>query len=357
VAASSGALSRLPASGARAIVNERITATADFVRDGDLPVSKAVHQAAIESAMGTEGATFWDCTAAAEAIFGDAIASNMMMVGYAFQTGLVPLAEASILRAVELNGAAVKMNERAFLWGRLIAQDARALERVVGADVAQRETPFDFASFVAARERDLTLYQNAAYAARYRALVESVAKAERGMEGESGALAEAVARHYFKVLAYKDEYEVARLHTNGGFGAYLSGLFDGTAGKKTFHMAPPLLTRRDAQTGRRNKIALRGAWAEPVLRVLKHGKALRGTPFDPFGRQRDRVIERAMIREFEDDVRLVLGKLAPQTLDAAIALLGVPGAVRGFGIVKERNYERTRGERERYRVQLAGQSA
>ncbi|CAD6545224.1 hypothetical protein LMG27952_04277 [Paraburkholderia hiiakae] len=356
VAASSGALSRLPANGARAIVNERITATADFVRDGDLPVSKAVHQAAIESAMGAEGAEFWDCTAAAEAIFGDAIASNMMMVGYAYQMGLVPLTEASIQRAIELNGAAVKMNERAFLWGRLIAQDARALERVAGADVAVANTPFDFARFVAERERDLTQYQNAAYAARYRALIETVAQAERRIEGANGDLAQAAARHYFKVLAYKDEYEVARLHTNGGFGAYLSGLFDGTAGKKTFHMAPPLLTRRDAQTGRRNKIALRGVWAEPLLRVLKHGKALRGTPLDPFARQRDRVIERAMIGEFEDDVRLVLGKLTQQTLAAAIGLLGVPGAVRGFGIVKERNYERSRGVRERYRAELSGET-
>ncbi|WP_233271905.1 indolepyruvate ferredoxin oxidoreductase family protein [Paraburkholderia acidiphila] len=356
VAASSGALSRLPASGARAIVNERITATADFVRDGDLPVSKAVHQAAIESAMGAEGAAFWDCTAAAEAIFGDAIASNMMMVGYAYQMGLAPLTEASILRAIELNGAAVKMNERAFLWGRLIAQDARVLERVTGADAAVTNTPFELARFVAERERDLTLYQNAAYAARYRALVETVAQAERGIEGANGELAQAAARHYFKVLAYKDEYEVARLHTDGGFGAYLSGLFDGTAGKKTFHMAPPVLTRRDAQTGRRNKIALRGVWAEPLLRVLKHGKALRGTPLDPFARQRDRVIERAMIGEFEDDVRLVLGKLTQRTLAAAIGLLGVPGAVRGFGIVKERNYERSRNVREQYRAELAGET-
>ena len=357
VAASSGALSRLAGQGARAIVNERITATADFVRDGDLPVSKAVHQAAIESAMGAQGATFWDCTGAAEAIFGDAIASNMMMVGYAFQLGLVPLTEASILRAIELNGAAVKMNERAFLWGRLIANDARVLELIGTAEVAPENVQFDFARFVAARERDLTLYQNAAYATRYRALVEAVAQAERGIEGASGALAETAARHYFKVLAYKDEYEVARLHTDGEFGAYLSSLFDGAAGKKTFHMAPPLLTRRDAQTGRRNKIALRGVWVEPLLRVLKHGKALRGTPFDPFGRQRDRVIERAMIGEFEDDVRLVLGKLAPHTLAAAIGLLGVPGAVRGFGIVKERNYERSRGVRERYRAELAAQIA
>ncbi|PVX73231.1 indolepyruvate ferredoxin oxidoreductase family protein [Paraburkholderia unamae] len=358
VAASSGALSRIASSGARAIVNERITATADFVRNGDLPVSKAVHQAAIESAMGAGRATFWDCTAAAEAIFGDAIASNMMMVGYAYQLGLVPLAEASILRAIELNGAAVKMNERAFLWGRLIAQDTRALERVEGA-AADENAPgtFDFTRFVAARERDLTQYQNAAYAVRYRALVDAVAQAERGVAGAHGALAEAVARHYFKVLAYKDEYEVARLHTDGSFGAYLRGLFDGAADKKTFHMAPPLLTRRDAQTGRRNKIALRGAWAEPLLRVLKHGKALRGTPLDPFGRQRDRVIERAMIREFEDDVRLVLGKLTPQTLAAAVGLLGVPGAVRGFGIVKERNYENSRGTRARYRAELAGNAA
>ncbi|RAR48199.1 indolepyruvate ferredoxin oxidoreductase [Paraburkholderia unamae] len=358
VAASSGALSRIASSGARAIVNERITATADFVRNGDLPVSKAVHQAAIESAMGAGRATFWDCTAAAEAIFGDAIASNMMMVGYAYQLGLVPLAEASILRAIELNGAAVKMNERAFLWGRLIAQDTRALERVEGA-AADENAPgtFDFTRFVAARERDLTQYQNAAYAARYRALVDAVAQAERGVAGAHGALAEAVARHYFKVLAYKDEYEVARLHTDGSFGAYLRGLFDGAADKKTFHMAPPLLTRRDPQTGRRNKIALRGAWAEPLLRVLKHGKALRGTPLDPFGRQRDRVIERAMIREFEDDVRLVLGKLTPQTLAAAVGLLGVPGAVRGFGIVKERNYENSRGTRARYRAELAGNAA
>ncbi|WP_322034104.1 indolepyruvate ferredoxin oxidoreductase family protein [Paraburkholderia sp. J76] len=352
VAASSGALSRLPASGARAVVNERITATADFVRDGDLPVSKAVHRAAIESAMGAEGAAFWDCAAAAEAIFGDAIAANMMMVGYAFQSGLVPLAEASILRAIELNGAAVKMNERAFLWGRLIAQDARALERVAGADVACANTSFDLARFVAQRERDLAQYQNAAYAARYRALIETVAQAERRIEGANGELAQAAARHYFKVLAYKDEYEVARLHTDGTFGAYLSGLFDGTAAKKTFHMAPPLLTRRDAQTGRRNKIALRAVWAEPLLRVLKHGKALRGTPLDPFARQRDRVIERAMIREFEDDVRLVLAKLTQQTLAAAIGLLGVPGSVRGFGIVKERNYERSRSVRERYRAEL-----
>ncbi|TDQ80685.1 indolepyruvate ferredoxin oxidoreductase family protein [Paraburkholderia silvatlantica] len=354
VAASSGALSRLPASGARAIVNERINATADFVRDGDLPVSKAVHQAAIERAMGADGAVFWDCTAAAEAIFGDAIAANMMMVGYAYQSGLVPLSEASILRAIGLNGAAVTMNERAFLWGRLIAQDARALERVTGVDAAAANAPFDLARFVAERERDLAQYQNAAYAKRYRALVDAVAQAERGIEGASGELAQAAARHYFKVLAYKDEYEVARLHTDGGFGAYLSGLFDGTTGKKTFHMAPPLLTRRDARTGRRNKIALRGVWAEPLLRVLKHGKALRGTPFDPFARQRDRVIERAMIGEFEDDVRVVLGKLTPQTLAAAVGLLGVPGAVRGFGIVKERNYERSRSLREQYRAELAG---
>ncbi|WP_308445110.1 DUF6537 domain-containing protein [Paraburkholderia flagellata] len=165
-------------------------------------------------------------------------------------------------------------------------------------------------------------------------------------------LAESAARHYFKVLAYKDEYEVARLHIDGSFSAWLAGLFDRT-GQKVFHMAPPLLTRRDARTGRRNKIALRGFWVEPLLRVLRHGKALRRTLLDPFGRQRDRVIGRALIREFEEDVRLAIERLTPATLDAAVALLNVPASTRGFGVVKARQYEAARPVRERHRARLA----
>ncbi|CAE6956892.1 indolepyruvate ferredoxin oxidoreductase family protein [Paraburkholderia domus] len=350
VAASAGALSRVASGVTRAVVNERITPTSDFVRDGDLPVSKAIHQRAIEGAIGTGSSVFWDGSGAAEILFGDAIASNMMMVGYAYQRGLIPLSEAAIGRAIELNGTAVKMNERAFFWGRLLAHDATVIERVTGA-AAAAPGEFELERFVADRVRDLELYQNAAYGRRFMALVDRVQQAEQRVSGAAGELTEAVARNYFKVLAYKDEYEVARLHTDGSFGTYLSSAFDGS-GKQTFHMAPPLLTRRDPRTGRRNKIALRGAWLTPLLRVLKHGKVLRGTPLDLFGRQPDRVIERALIGEFEEDVNLAVQSLTPGTIEAAVALLRVPSSIRGFGVVKERNYANTQPVRQRYRAML-----
>ncbi|WP_322009370.1 indolepyruvate ferredoxin oxidoreductase family protein [Paraburkholderia sp. J12] len=350
VAASAGTLSRVAAGAAHAVVNEHLTPTAEFVHDVDLPMNGSVYRAAIESTTGAERASFWDCTAAAQALFGDEIASNLLMVGYAFQKGLLPLSEASIMRAVELNGAAVKMNERAFLWGRLIAHDPDALRRV-SAKVADPDDVFDLERFVAARRSDLERYQNAACARRYTALVARVQEAGRGMGGKGAPLTEAVARHYFKVLAYKDEYEVARLHTDGNFNAYLAEIFE-VGGRRAFHMAPPWLTRRDARTGRRNKIALRGLWITPLLRLLSYGKVLRGTPFDPFGRQEDRRLERALIREFEDDVRLVIDRLVPGTLDDAIALLNVPASIRGFGVVKARSHEAARAVRERYRDRL-----
>ena len=350
VAASSGALSRVASGVTRAVVNEKITPTSDFVRNGDLPVSKALHQAVIEGALGNAPSVFWDCSGAAEVLFGDAIASNMMMVGYAYQLGLIPLSEEAIGRAIELNGTAVKMNERAFFWGRLLAHDASILERV-STTLPTQPAVFEFERFVAERVGELTLYQNAAYGLRYKALVDGVRQAERRITGSAGELAEAAARNYFKVLAYKDEYEVARLHTDGSFGAYLSNAFDG-GGKKTFYMAPPLLSRRDERTGRRNKIALRGAWLDPLLRVLKHGKILRGTPLDLFGRQQDRVIERALIGEFEEDVELTLSRLTQLTIGTAIGLLSVPSSIRGFGVVKERNYANAQPVRQRYRAML-----
>jgi indolepyruvate ferredoxin oxidoreductase len=232
VAASAGALSRVASGVTRAVVNERITPTSDFVRGGDLPISKAIHQGAIESAIGGAPSVFWDGSGAAENLFGDAIASNMMMVGYAYQLGLIPVSEEAIGRAIELNGTAVKMNERAFFWGRLMAHDASVIERISGAKTPESGV-FELERFVADRVSDLERYQNAAYGRRYKALVDSVQQTERRMAGVVGELTEAVARNYFKVLAYKDEYEVARLHTDGSFRSYLSSAFDG-GGKKTF---------------------------------------------------------------------------------------------------------------------------
>lgn len=351
VAASGGALSRLQPGLSRVLVNSVITPPSDFVGDGDLPISVDVHRAAIDSSLGSTRSEFWDCTGAAQLLFGDAIATNMMMVGFAFQRGWVPLSEEAIMRAIELNGAAVSLNQRAFFWGRVLAHDEHAAASTLAMQQPVAE-PFDLDRFVTRRMADLQNYQNAAYAERYRKLVDFVAQAERRVMGARGALTETVARNYFKVLAYKDEYEVARLHTDGTFAASLSSAFDGRA-RTTLHMAPPLLTRRNARTGRRNKIALRGLWIVPALRLLRHGKVLRGTRFDPFGWQEDRRIERRLIEEYEQDVQAALSRLTRETFETANALLQVPASIRGFGVVKERSYRLAQPERQRYRDALA----
>jgi indolepyruvate ferredoxin oxidoreductase len=351
VAASKDALSRLVYDSTHAVVNTHITPTADFVKNGDLALSESAYRKAIEAAVGNASSSFWNCNAAAETIFGDSIASNMMMVGFAFQRGLIPLSEAAIARAIELNGAAVVMNKRAFLWGRLIAQDAKTLDRL-SESAARMETAFDLDTFVRARMDDLTLYQNSAYARRYQALVDRVREQERYASGAAGPLTEAVARSYFKVLAYKDEYEVARLHTDGSFEKQIAESFDGN-GKFTFHMAPPLIAGYDNVTGRRKKLALRGWWLKPLLSVLKHGKVLRGTALDPFGRQSDRQMERALIGEFEDDVHLVLTQLSESNRKIAVELLALPMSIRGFGVVKENNYRAAQQQRRSWRTQLS----
>jgi indolepyruvate ferredoxin oxidoreductase len=355
VTASAVAVSRIKLNWTRAVVNNVIAPTAEFVRDGDLPISKDFHGAVIEDALGSSAGHFWDCTEAAQFLFGDSIATNMMMVGYAFQLGWLPVSEEAIMRAIELNGAAVSLNQRSFFWGRVAAHDVGAL-RSQFVPSASRSTQFQLESFVSEREADLKLYQNEAYANRYSNLVGIVERTERHISGETGPLTEAIARNYFKVLAYKDEYEVARLYTDGAFDASLSQSFDG-AGAKTFYMAPPLISPLDPATGRRKKIALRGKWVIPLFKVLRHGKALRGTRLDFFGRQPDRVMERALILEYEEDVRLVTAQQLDKThLDAAVALLQIPAKIRGFGVVKERNYATVQVEREHLRATLLGAS-
>jgi indolepyruvate ferredoxin oxidoreductase len=355
VTASAVAVSRIRPNWTRAVVNNVITPTAEFVRDGDLPISRDFHSAIIEDALGSSAGHFWDCTEAAQLLFGDSIATNMMMVGYAFQLGWLPVSEEAIMRAIELNGAAVSLNQRSFFWGRVAAHDAEAL-RSPFVPSASRPTQFRLESFVSEREVDLKLYQNETYAKRYSNLVGTVGETERRISGEAGPLTEAIARNYFKVLAYKDEYEVARLYTDGAFDASLLQSFDGV-GAKTFYMAPPLISPLDPVTGRRRKIALRGKWVTPLFKVLRHGKALRGTPLDLFGRQPDRVMERALILEYEEDVRLVTTQLTDRShLDAAVALLQIPAKIRGFGVVKERNHIMVQAERERLRAALLGAS-
>jgi indolepyruvate ferredoxin oxidoreductase len=260
------------------------------------------------------------------------------MLGYAFQKGLVPVSSEAVNKAIELNGAAVKMNQAAFLWGRRAAVDLAAVERLIApkADVAATaEISHTLEEMVARRVTFLTGYQDAAYAEKYRSLVERVKQAETlRMKGLTG-FSEAVARYYFKLLAYKDEYEVARLYADPAFMQKIKSQFEGDY-KLHFHLAPPLLAKRDPGTGELRK-AEYGTWVFTAFKLLAKLRGLRGTGFDVFGYTQERRMERQLIGEYEATIDELVGKLSGDNHALAVKIASIPEEIRGYGHVKERN--------------------
>jgi indolepyruvate ferredoxin oxidoreductase len=274
---------------------------------------------------------FPDATRLATALMGDAIATNLFMLGFAYQRGLIPVSSAAILRAIELNGVAIAFNNRAFHWGRRAAIDLAAVERI--AVPAVTTIPQTLPEIVAHRRKHLTEYQNAAYADRYQALVDKAAAAERARLPGSDGLARAVAKNYAKLLAYKDEYEVARLYTDGTFRDRLAQQFDGEFGLK-IHLAPPLWAKRDPATGHLKKQAY-GGWVLRAFGLLAKFKGLRGTRLDPFGATAERREERKLIADYETLIAELIANLAPANHAAAVGLAALPETIRGFGHVKD----------------------
>ncbi len=342
VSASADALARLEPGASRAIVNTHETITGEFTRQPDLAFPANTLKLSIEAAAGAGACDFVEATAIATSLLGDSIATNMFMLGYAYQKALLPLGHDSIERAIELNGAAVAMNLAAFRWGRRAAADRAGIDRLIApADdkvVPFPKLPATLDEIVASRARHLADYQNAALADRYKALVERVRTAEQ-RTGLSG-LAEAVARTYARLLAYKDEYEVARLHAETAFQAQLERQFEGDY-KLKFHLAPPLFAKRDPRTGHLIKQEF-GSWMLPAFRVLARLKVLRGTAFDPFGRTTERQQERAAVVEYETLIDEVLAGLSPANHALAVRLASVAAAIKGFGHVKEAHLEKAR---------------
>ena len=290
--------------------------------------------------------SFVPATRIAEGLMGDAIYANPMLLGFAWQRGWIPVGRRAIERAIELNAVAVDSNLAAFEWGRRLAQWPERVRALAGLDEpgAASQSPVagedeSLESLVEPRAEFLVGYQDAAYAQRYRALVDKVARREREISGDAGLpLARAVAKSWFRLLAYKDEYEVARLHTDPAFRKRLDETFEGDW-KPRLHLAPPLLSRTDPRTGRPRKIAF-GPWILLVLRVLAHGKHLRGTRFDPFGRLAERRIERALIDEYEQLLEVeILPGLDADRLRLAVEIASLPLSIRGFGPVKARALE------------------
>ena len=336
VAASKETMTLCESSRTAGIINSHIIPTADFVlnRDFNFQTRKVNH--VLETALRKDSA-FLDFTKPAETLLGDAIATNMMMMGYAYQRGFLPLSAEAIEQAIEVNGVAIKMNTQAFRLGRLAAADpARMSAMMKGHDEASAPKALDAMSLdeiIAHRSAHLTGYQNEKLAARYQALVTQVRDAARD-RGFGEELPRAVAINYAKLLAYKDEYEVARLFTDGHFEAQLRDQFDGDF-KISFNLAPPLLGGAKDALGRPKKRAF-GAWMWPAFRMLAKMKGLRGTAFDIFGHSADRKLERDLIAGYEKDVAHVLSVLSPLTLETAIEILSLPDRIRGYGPVKEK---------------------
>jgi indolepyruvate ferredoxin oxidoreductase len=335
------------------IINTHLIPIADFIlnRDFNFQARKVNH--VLETAL-RKDSSFFDFTKPAETLLGDSIATNMMMMGFAYQKGLLPLSAQSIQQAIEVNGVAVKMNMQAFQLGRLAAADpARLAAMMKGQDETVAPKTLDAMSLddiIAHRSTLLTDYQNEKLAQRYRKLVSQVRSATTDL-GFGDELPRAVAINYAKLLAYKDEYEVARLYTDGRFEKQLRDQFDGDF-KINFNLAPPLLGGGTDALGRPKKRAF-GAWMMPVFRNLAKMRSLRGTAFDIFGYSPDRKLERELITAYEKDVTAVLGALSAITLDTAIELLSLPDRIRGYGPVKEKAAQDTKTRHTQLTADLA----
>mgnify|MGYP003642893595 CR=1 FL=1 len=304
----------------RAVVNAHEIVTGDFTQDTEFRIPVNDLELALQARLG-DGLALFDASDLARILMGDSIFSNMMILGASWQMGLVPLSEEAILRAIELNGAAPARNKQAFELGRWAVLNPDEAGRIGGADVVA--LPKTLEERIAYRATHLTAYQSARLARKYRRLVDSV---------DDLALREAVALGYHKLLAYKDEYEVARLHLETE--AKARDQFDGDL-KLTYHLAPPLLPGRDA--GGRPKKREFGAWIGGLYKVLARMKRLRGTPLDLFGYTGERRMERRLVREYERDMAEVLRDVTPETLALAVELAGLPRQIKGFGPVKAAN--------------------
>ncbi len=331
---SQDAISKIRPGRTRAFVNEHEQPTGQFTQNPDWQYPLEQVRTTLASALG-ESPNYINATGIATALLGDSIATNLFMLGYAWQQGGVPLPEEAILRAIELNGVAIEFNKSAFRWGRHAAHDP---ERVRKLAIPERavvlKMPETLEALMARACTQLVQYQSEAYAATYESFVRRVRKLEEAAcPRSSPAFTRAVARGLHRLMAYKDEYEVARLFTSDAFRDGLESTFDGDY-SISFNFAPPLLSRKDVH-GMPVKRRF-GAWILPLMAVLKHFRFLRGTPFDPFGHTHDRRLERQLIREYMAAIEQAAAMLTPESRPVALELANAADAIRGYGHVKDK---------------------
>jgi indolepyruvate ferredoxin oxidoreductase len=314
-------------------LNAYSTPTAAFVKNANWQNPAEQCAADIANAMGLEGLSAFDANRVSTQVLGDTIYINPMLLGFAWQKGWVPLGHEALMRAIELNDVAVAQNIAAFEWGRHCAHHWNVVDALLApAQVIQFHKPQGVDALVAKRVAFLTDYQNASYAKRYSDIVLRVKAAEAAFHKTS--LSEAVARNLFKLMAYKDEYEVARLHTNTAFLQKIGDMFEGDY-TVNYHLAPPIISKTN-EKGELQKQKF-GPLMLTGFKLLKHFKVLRGTPLDIFGNTEEREMERALIGEYVASIEEVLAKLNADNHALALEIANLPDAVKGFGHVKARN--------------------
>jgi indolepyruvate ferredoxin oxidoreductase len=354
VAAGPAAVDLLHKEHSAAVVNSHVTPVADFVRNRNIDFRERQIERAIRGTTLKSKTDFMPATELATTLMGDAIATNMFVLGFAWQKGLVPISLDAIEQAIRLNGVAIDFNLDTFNWGRLMAHDPEiVIEKARLSNPAIDPAPLakTLDEIISKREAFLVDYQDKAYAQRYSDFVAKVRKAEAGLGFEGTQLSEAVARNYFKLLAYKDEYEVARLYTTGDFKKKLEGQFTNVA-KLKFHLAPPLLSKTDPVTGRPKKMTFPGWFIWPAFKLMARMKSLRGTALDIFGKTEERRMERQMIEDYEALITRLLGEMTTQTHEIIVKIAALPDRIRGFGPVKEASVKRIAAEREELLAQL-----
>ena len=316
------------------VINSKPIPTAAMIADADAPSPVAAERQRIVELLGKGRCDFVDASDAAERLVGNSIASNMFLLGDGWQMGGVPLDRQSIRQAIRLNGVSIEANLAAFEWGRLAAHDRAAFDALTGPLPGDRPAlTQSLDDVIDKRAAFLAAYQDAAYGGRYRALVARVRKAEAATAFADGRLSEAVARNFFRLLAYKDEYEVARLYSSGEFAKKIGAAFDGDF-RLRVHLAPPLFARRDPVTGHLVKKSY-GPWMLRAMKGLARLRRLRGTAFDVFGYSAERRAERSLIERYERDMQELAGKMTERNYTALVALASLPEKIRGYGHVKE----------------------
>ncbi len=355
VSASDDALAKLDVERSHAVINDTLSPTAEFVHNPDAVFHDEAMKHSIIDELKSGRVDFLPATEIANALLGDTIATNLFMLGYAYQKGLVPVSAEAIFKALELNKVRIDFNKKAFMWGRMALLDLKKVEEV--ADVEkQRFTPLeDLDDIVENRYQDLLSYQDKGYAESYRNNVNAAKEvevtvmdkaAEQDGHDNSLLLTKTVAKVLFKVMAYKDEYEVARLYTDGRFQEQIDDTFEGET-KLSFYFAVPLISKRNPDTGHLIKRKY-GSFILPVLKGLAKLKGIRGSKLDILGKTKDRQIDRQLITDVNNTIRTVLQNLNPGNLLHAIEVIELALDVRGYGHVKEANYEQ-------YQLRLAQQ--